>query len=74
MNIRQMAMMNVAKLIGSAVAMGVVVNLGIHYFGIAIVGTVVALGVLAYMCKFAYDIELSKLEHLNTLKKIKDTQ
>lgn len=74
MNIRQMAAVNVAKLIGSALAMGIVVNLGIHYFGIAIVGTVIAVAVLAWMCKFAYDIELSKLESKNALTKLKDTQ
>ena len=74
MNIRQMAALNVAKILGSAMLMGIVVNVGIHYLGIATVGTVIALAVLCYMAKLVYDIELSKLESLNALKKIKESE
>lgn len=74
MNIKQMAALRVAALIGSAAVTGVAVNVGIHYFGIAVVGTVFALCVLAYMCKFVYDIELAKLESLNSLRKLKELE
>jgi hypothetical protein len=74
MNIKQMAALRVAGLFGSAIAMGVVVNVGIHYFGIAAVGIIVSVALLAYMCKFVYDIELAKLESLNSLRKLKDIE
>jgi uncharacterized membrane protein YgaE (UPF0421/DUF939 family) len=69
-----MAAMNTLKLMGSAALVGVVVNLGIQYFGLAVVGTTIAVLVFAYLCKFAYDIELSKLESLNSLKKLKELE
>lgn len=74
MNIKQMAAMRVAGLVGGAVAVGLAVNLGIHYFGLAAVGVVFTVCMLAYFCKFAYDIELSKLESLNSLKKLKELE
>jgi len=74
MNIRQMAAMRVAAIVGSAVLMGVVVNVGIHYFGLATVGIVLAVALLAYMCKFVYDIEMAKLESLNSLRKLKELE
>lgn len=72
MNIRQMALVNVAKILGFALAVGLVVNLGLHYFGIATVGIIAAVALLVYMIKFMYDIELSKLESKNTLTKLKE--
>ena len=74
MNIKQMAAVNVAKLIGFAVAVSIAVNVGIHYLGIATVGVIFAAGVLAYMIKFMYDIELSKLESKNALSKLKELE
>ena len=74
MNIKQMAVVNVAKLIGFAVAVSIAVNVGIHYLGIATVGVIFAAGVLAYMIKFMYDIELSKLESKNALSKLKELE
>ncbi len=74
MTIRQMAMINVLKIVGFAVLTGVLFNVGIHYLGIATVGTIVVLAVLAYMIKFMYDIELSKLESKNALTKLKETK
>jgi hypothetical protein len=74
MNIKQMAAVNVAKLIGFAVAVSLAVNVGIHYLGIATVGVLFAAGVLAYMIKFMYDIELSKLESKNALSKLKELE
>ena len=74
MNIRQMAAVNVAKIIGFALAVGLVFNLGLHYFGLAAVGTIAAIAMLAYFIKFAYDIELSKLESQNALRKLKELE
>jgi Flp pilus assembly protein TadB len=74
MNIKQMAIVNVAKLVGFAVAVGVIVNVGLHYLGIATVGVILATGVLVYMIKFMYDIELSKLESKNALTKLKELE
>ena len=74
MTIKQMAAMRVAALIGSALLTGILVHVGIHYFGLAIVGTVFAVAVLAYMAKFVYDIELAKLESLNALNKLKELE
>ena len=74
MNIRQMAIMNVAKLIGFAIAVSIAVNVGIHYLGLAVVGVILAAGVLVYMIKFMYDIELSKLESKNALTKLKELE
>ena len=74
MNIRQMAALNVAKFLAAVLAIGIVVNVSMFYFGIATVGIVFALAVLAYMIKFMYDIELSKLESKNALTKIKDSE
>ena len=72
MNIRQMAALNAAKIIGCAVAAALVFNLALHYFGLATVGIIAAVIILGWFCKFAYDIELSKLESQNTLQKLKE--
>jgi hypothetical protein len=74
MNIKQMAAVNVAKIVGFAVAVGIVFNLGLHYFGLAVMGILFAAALFAYMIKFAYDIELSKLESKNALNKLKETK
>lgn len=74
MNLRQMAALNVAKFIGSAVVVGVVNTLAIEYFGLATVGVFWAVVVFAYMIKITYEIEVAKLERLNALRKIKDSE
>jgi high-affinity Fe2+/Pb2+ permease len=74
MTLKQMAALNVAKLVAFALAVGVVVNVSLHYFGLATVGLIAAVALLAYMIKFMYDIEVSKLESKNALTKIKESQ
>ena len=74
MNIKQMAVVNVAKIVAVAVIMGIIVNSSLHYFGLATVGLIMAIAVLAYMIKFMYDIELSKLESKNALTKLKELE
>jgi len=74
MTLKQMAAFNVAKIVAFALAVGVVVNVSLHYFGIATVGLIAAVALMAYMIKFMYDIEVSKLESKNALTKIKESQ
>ena len=74
MTIKQMAILRVAKIMAIGLAMGLVFNLGLHYLGIVVMGTLVTLALLVYFAKFAYDIELQKLESQNALTKIKEQQ
>jgi uncharacterized membrane protein YgaE (UPF0421/DUF939 family) len=74
MTIKQMAAVQVAKLVLAMILFALLFNLGLHYFGLAVMGTVFAVAVLVYMIKFMYDIELSKLESKNALRKIKESQ
>jgi Flp pilus assembly protein TadB len=74
MTIKQMAILNVAKIIAVALLAGLAVNLGVHYLGLATVGVIMALALFVYMIKFAYDIELSKLESKNALSKLRETK
>jgi len=74
MNIRQMAALNVLKIVALAVAVGILVNVSLHYIGIATVGIIAAVALLAYLIKFMYDMELSKLESKNTLRKLKELE
>jgi hypothetical protein len=69
-----MAAVRVAALFGSAVLMGLAVNVGIHYLGLATMGLIMALALLIYMIKFVYDIELAKLESKNALTKLKELE
>lgn len=74
MTLKQMAALNVAKIVAFALIVGLVVNVSLHYFGIATVGLIAAVALLVYMIHFMYDIEVSKLEAKNSLKKLKDLQ
>jgi len=74
MTLKQMAMVNVAKIVALAITVGIIVNISLHYFGIATVGLILALAVLIYMIKFMYDIEVAKLESKNALTKIRETK
>ncbi len=73
MTIKQMAMLNVAKFVAGALVIGVVNSLAINYFGIATVAIFWSVVFLIYAVKFVYDVELAKLERLNTLTKIKES-
>jgi hypothetical protein len=69
-----MAALNVLKILTLAVTVGVLVNVGLHYVGIATVGIIAGLGILACLIKYLYDHELSKLESKNTLRKLKELE
>ena len=72
MNIKQMAAMETAKLIGGMILVSVIVNVSLHFFGVVAVGVIVAVALFLYMIKFVYDIELAKLESKNALTRLKD--
>jgi uncharacterized membrane protein YgaE (UPF0421/DUF939 family) len=74
MTLKQMAAFNVAKIVAVAITMGIIVNASLHYFGLATVGLIMAIAVLAYMIKFMYDIEVAKLESKNSLTKIRESK
>jgi hypothetical protein len=72
MTIKQMAAMRVAAFIAVATLVGLAASAAIAYWGLATVGLAASLAVLAYLIKLMYDIELSKLESKNALRKLKD--
>jgi hypothetical protein len=74
MTLKQMAAVNVAKIVAFAITVGILVNVSLHYFGIATVAVIAAVALLVYMIHFMYDIEVAKLEAKNSLKKLKDIQ
>ena len=74
MTIKQMALLNTVKILGFALVVGLLFNLGLHYFGLATMAIIAAAALLAYMIKFMYDIELAKLESKNSLQKLRDTK
>lgn len=65
-------MLNVAKMLALTIAVAVAVNLAIHFLSLMTVGIVATVIVFGWFCKFAYDIELSKLESKNALQKLKE--
>ncbi len=73
MTLKQMAMLNVAKLLAVGIAGAVVVNISLHYLGLAWTGAIGAGLLLAWMVRFVYDVELAKLEAKNSLEKIRNS-
>jgi high-affinity Fe2+/Pb2+ permease len=74
MTLKQMAALNVAKLVAFAITVGIIVNTSLDYFGLATVGLILAIAVLAYMIRFMYDIEVAKLESKNALTRLKELE
>lgn len=62
MTLKQRALLDVALLIGAAAVAGALVQVAIYYLGLPITGTVLALALLAYFAKTAYDIRVSQLQ------------
>ena len=73
MTLKQMAALNVAKFMATAALGGVLVNISIHFLGIGWTGTIIAALMLIYMIRMVYEMEVDKLERLNTLKKIRES-
>ena len=68
---RQTALKNVTLFFVTSIGLGVAVALAIDFFGLAPIGTGLAVLVLVYLVKVVYDIEVEKaerLERLNTPK------
>ena len=61
------AIRNIALLLSSAIATGVVMAYSIHFFGLAVVGTALSFAMLAYLIKIVYDIEVDKAKSLEKL-------
>jgi hypothetical protein len=71
---KQTALLNVSKLLALALVSGFAVNVALTYFTIAQIGIGFCVGMIAYLCKMLYELELAKAEHLdalNTLNKMK---
>jgi len=63
MTIQQRALWDIIKLMLAAALVGALIQVGIHYLGLAIVGTAIALALLIYFGKMAYDVRVSQLEY-----------
>ena len=70
MTSKQIAIRNVAKLVGLALIVGFGTGILINTVPVAILGIGASVIVLGFLIKMIYDIELSKAEHLETLNKL----
>ena len=68
---KQTALLNVGKLLVLALVVGFSVNVAFTYFTIAQIGIGFCVGIIAYLCKMLYELELAKAEHLEALNKMK---
>ena len=74
MTLKQMALKRTVIFAASALAVGVLNSLAMHYFGAAAVGLVWLGLFMIFGIRFVYQTEVDRLERENTLKKIKDAQ
>ena len=72
MSPKQIALIQVAKLLGLAVATGILVNLAFAYFTVTQIGIGFSIVMLACLVKMVYDLEVAKAEHIQGLEKLKD--
>jgi hypothetical protein len=68
---KQTALLNMSKLLGIALVFGFFTNVAFTYFTIAEIGVGFCAGMIVYLCKMVYDIELAKAEHLESLNRLK---
>ena len=68
---KQTALLNMGKLLAIALIVGFLVNVAFTYFTVAQIGIGFCTGMLIYMCKILYDLEVAKAEHLESLNKLK---
>lgn len=73
MNIKQMAAVRTAKLLGAMVLGAVAVNLALEFYPTVTKWTALA-AVFGYLVWNLYEMNLNRLESENTLKKLKDIQ
>ncbi len=62
MTLKQRALVDVLKVMIAGMAVGTVIALSAQYIGTAITGITVAVILLAYFVKVAYDMRVSQLE------------
>lgn len=62
MTLKQRALLDVAKMLIIGMATGAVISLSAIYLGAAVTYTTVAVLVLGYLCKVAYDMRVSQLK------------
>jgi hypothetical protein len=70
LSLKQTALVQTLKLFAIAIAAVVLINVAFAFFTIVQIGIAFAVAVLAALGKMVYDIELSKAEHLETLKEL----
>ena len=70
MTSKQIAIRNVAKLVGLALIVGFGTGILINTVPVVILGIGASVIVMGFLIKMIYDIELSKAEHLETLNKL----
>jgi hypothetical protein len=68
MKVKTQAMLNVARVLILAIAVVVIISLGVMWLGLAAVGTLLAVVVFAGLIKLGYDIELDSLERKQDLQ------
>ena len=69
---KQTALLRIAQLITLGALAGFVVNVIFTYFTVAQVGVGFCTGMLIYLCKMIYDLEVARAEHIQGLEKLKD--
>ena len=69
---KQTALLNVSKLLGLALVVGFATNVVFTYFTVEQIGIGFCLGMIVYLCKMVYDVELAKAEHIQGIEKLKD--
>jgi uncharacterized membrane protein YoaK (UPF0700 family) len=62
MTIKQRALKDVVLLVVYGATVGAVTTIAIGYWGLTVVGTILAGTVLIYLCKTAYDIRVTQLK------------
>jgi fatty acid desaturase len=70
LSIKQTALINVAKLIGLAVFVGIVTSILLMHVPLPYLGIGVCVIVLLYLIHMIYELELSKAEHREALKEL----
>jgi uncharacterized membrane protein YgaE (UPF0421/DUF939 family) len=72
LSLKQTALINVAKLVGLAVLVGSVTSVLLMAVPLPYIGIGVCVIVLLYMIHMIYELELSKAEYQETLKKLNE--
>ena len=73
MTLKQLAMWNTAKKFAIVILGSTIVNVAVYFWGWPVVGTLIAAAVMCYAVYMLYDMEKSRLEREDSLKKIKES-